>query len=52
MGYGGTRIDEISRRKKLFGGQKEQLLQVIVVLLADRTCRAAIRGRCADRRAS
>lgn len=28
--YGGTDIKEISRRKKLFGGEKEQLLQVTV----------------------
>lgn len=28
--YAGTDIKEISRRTKLFGGEKEQLLQVIV----------------------
>jgi hypothetical protein len=28
--YSGTQIKEISRRKKLFGGEKEDLLQVIV----------------------
>jgi hypothetical protein len=28
--YSGTDIKEISRRTKLFGGQKEQLLQVLV----------------------
>ena len=28
--YAGTQIKEFSRRKKLFGGEKEQLLQVIV----------------------
>ena len=28
--YSGIQINEISRRKKLFGGEKEQLLQVIV----------------------
>lgn len=28
--YSGTQIKEFSRRKKLFGGEKEQLLQVIV----------------------
>jgi hypothetical protein len=28
--YAGTQIKEISRRKKLFGGEKEELLQVIV----------------------
>jgi hypothetical protein len=28
--YSGTQIKEISRRKKLFGGEKEELLQVIV----------------------
>ena len=28
--YSGTQIKECSRRKKLFGGEKEQLLQVIV----------------------
>ncbi len=28
--YSGTDIKEISRRKKIFGGEKEELLQVIV----------------------
>jgi hypothetical protein len=28
--YAGTQIKEFSRRKKLFGGEKEQLVQVIV----------------------
>jgi hypothetical protein len=28
--YAGTQIKEFTRRKKLFGGEKEQLLQVIV----------------------
>jgi hypothetical protein len=28
--YSGTHVKEFSRRKKLFGGEKEQLLQVIV----------------------
>ncbi len=28
--YSGTEVKEFSRRKKLFGGEKEQLLQVIV----------------------
>lgn len=28
--YGGTDIKEFSRRKKIFGGEKEELLQVIV----------------------
>jgi hypothetical protein len=28
--YSGTQIKQISRRKKLFGGEKEDLLQVIV----------------------
>ena len=28
--YSGTQIKEISRRKKLFGGDKEELLQVLV----------------------
>lgn len=28
--HSGTQIKEFSRRKKLFGGEKEQLLQVIV----------------------
>jgi hypothetical protein len=28
--YGGTEVKEISRRKKLFGGEKEQLLQLTV----------------------
>lgn len=28
--YSRTQINEFSRRKKLFGGEKEQLLQVIV----------------------
>ena len=28
--YAGTQVKEFSRRKKLFGGEKEQLLQVIV----------------------
>jgi hypothetical protein len=28
--YSGTQIKEISRRKKLFGGEKEELLQVLV----------------------
>jgi hypothetical protein len=28
--YAGTDIKQISRRKKLFGGEKEELLQVIV----------------------
>jgi hypothetical protein len=28
--YAGTEIKEISRRKKLFGGDKEELLQVLV----------------------
>ena len=28
--YSGTQVKEFSRRKKLFGGEKEQLLQVIV----------------------
>ena len=28
--YAGTEIKEISRRKKLFGGEKEELLQVLV----------------------
>ncbi|OBK71892.1 hypothetical protein [Mycobacterium sp. 1274761.0] len=28
--YAGTQIEEFSRRKKLFGSEKEQLLQVIV----------------------
>ena len=28
--YSGTQIKEFSRRKKLLGGEKEQLLQVIV----------------------
>ena len=28
--YAGTDVKEISRRTKLFGGEKEQLLQVIV----------------------
>ncbi|HET6734076.1 hypothetical protein [Mycobacterium sp.] len=28
--YSGTQIKEISRRKKIFGGEKEELLQVIV----------------------
>lgn len=28
--YSGTQINEISRRTKLFGGEKEQLLQVVV----------------------
>jgi hypothetical protein len=28
--YSGTQIKEISRRKKLFGGDKEELLQVVV----------------------
>jgi hypothetical protein len=28
--YSGTQVKEFSRRKKLFGGQKEKLLQVIV----------------------
>ena len=28
--YSGPQIKEFSRRKKLFGGEKEQLLQVIV----------------------
>ena len=28
--YSGVQIKEFSRRKKLFGGEKEQLLQVIV----------------------
>jgi hypothetical protein len=28
--YAGTDIKELTRRKKLFGGEKEQLLQVIV----------------------
>jgi hypothetical protein len=28
--YSGTEIKEISRRTKLFGGEKEQVLQVIV----------------------
>jgi hypothetical protein len=28
--YSGTEIKQISRRKKLFGGEKEELLQLIV----------------------
>jgi len=28
--YSGTQVKEFSRRKKLFGGEKEQLLQVII----------------------
>ena len=28
--YSGTQIKEITRRKKLFGGEKEQMLQVLV----------------------
>jgi predicted metal-dependent peptidase len=28
--YSGTQIEELTRRKKLFGGEKEHLLQVIV----------------------
>jgi hypothetical protein len=28
--YAGTEIKEISRRKKLFGGEKEEMLQVLV----------------------
>jgi len=28
--YSGTHVKEFSRRKKLFGGEKEKLLQVIV----------------------
>lgn len=28
--YAGTDIKQISRRKKLFGGEKEELLQIIV----------------------
>ncbi|MBB2992768.1 hypothetical protein FHR72_004272 [Mycolicibacterium iranicum] len=30
--YSGTKVEEFSRRKKLFGGEKEHLLQVIVSL--------------------
>lgn len=38
--YSGTQIKESSRRKKLFGGEKEQLLEVIVdvgTFLTERT---------------